>query len=207
MVKKSWNDITVSDFQRLYEINARDDEEKFLELIALVNGVGLDDILNMPISRLQSHYRDIEFLEQEPKIPLMKNSYEVNGTKYRVWWKELTTAMYIDFKQMADTYYKNLPQFLTIFLVPEGHRYGDGYDLQKAAQDLARMSIVDARAVCGFFLTAYGISTRLFLRSSARRLRRMAKRSKDPKEREILQGVLAEVEKLRSPRHTTGSTS
>ena len=206
-MKKSWNDITVADFQRLYEINARDDEEKFLELIALVNGVGLDDILNMPISKLQSHYRDIEFLEQEPKIPLMKRSYEINGTRYRVWWQELTCAMYIDFKQMADTYYKNLPQFLTIFLIPEGHRYGDGYDLQKAAQDLALMSIVDARAVCGFFLTAYGISTRLFLRSSVRRLRRMANSSKDPKEREILQGVLAEVEKLRSPRHTTGSTS
>ena len=206
MVKKSWSDITVSDFQRIYEINERDDEEKFLELIALVNGVGLDVVLEMPISRLEGHFKDIEFLQMEPKIPLMKNSYVLNGTKYRVWWKELNTAQYIDFKQMADTYYKNLPQFLTIFLIPEGHRYGDGYDLQKAAQDLSTMSIVDARAVCGFFLTAYGISTRLFLRSSARRLRRMAKKAKDPKEKEALEGMLREVEKA-SRLRTTGSAS
>ena len=199
--KRSWNDITVKDFQAIYKLNKEDPEEKMLCLIALVNGLDMEDVYTMPISKLEKHFSDIDFLTREPRIPLMKPSYTLNGTKYNVHAGEMLTMQYIDFKQMLDTYYENLPRFLTIFLIPDGHKYGDGYDLGKAAQDISTMSITDARAVASFFLTAYGMLTGIFLRSSVRRLKRQARRCKDPKEKEML---MQAAEMAKNLPHTTG---
>lgn len=201
--KKSWNDITVSDFQAIYKLESEDPEDRLLRLIALVNGIGYDDVLNMPISELERHFGDIDFLQREPRIPLMRGSYELGGTRYRVHSKEMTTAQYIDFKQMVDSYAENLARFLTIFLIPEGHRYGDGYDLDKAAQDISSMSITDARSVADFFLTACALLTAISLRSSRRQIRRRIRRARTQGERELLGRMMAEVESLR---HTIGST-
>lgn len=191
--KTCWEDITVSDFQRIYELQREDDEEKLLRLIALVNGMDMEEIYTMPLSKLESHFQDIDFLTKEPQIPLMKPSYTLNGTKYNVYAGEMLTAQYIDFKQIIDRYYENLPQFLTLFLIPAGHKYADGYDLQKAAQDLGTMAITDARAVASFFLTACGTLTKIFLRSSVRRLRRMARKAKG-REKELLQQAIRRAE-------------
>ena len=67
-IKKSWNDITVSDFQRIYELEKKGDEDKLLYLIAIVNGVDIEEVMNMPISELERHYDDIDFLAVEPKL-------------------------------------------------------------------------------------------------------------------------------------------
>lgn len=204
MKKTSWKDITVADFQAIYLLEKEDPEDRLLRLIALVNGITIDDVLNMPLSKLQAHYSDIDFLQAAPREMLVKGSYDLAGTTYRINMREMTTAQYIDFKQMVDTYSENLARFLTIFLIPAGHRYGDGYDIDKAAQDIGTMSILDARAVAGFFLTWFGISTSLFLRSSRRRLAKLARTAEDPKEREIFQDLL---NLLKNQPRTTGSTS
>lgn len=203
MKKQSWKDITVADFQRIYELEKEDPEDKLLALIALVNGLSVEEVLSMPISRLESHYGDIDFLGTEPRMALMKPVYELNGTKYHVHGKEMLTCQYIDFKQMVPTYYENLPQFLTVFLIPNGHRYGDGYDLDKARQDISTMSIVDARAVAAFFLIRYAISTRLFLRSSERKARRLARRARTEKERKAAETLRERLSNLRQ--RMTGS--
>lgn len=205
-MKTSWKDITIADFQRIYELEKAGDEERLLQLIAIVNGISYDDVLEMPISKLREHYADIDFLGEEPKIPLMKPSYYLNGTKYHVYGKEMTTAQYIDFKQMLPTYYENLPRFMTVFLVPAGHKYNDGYDLEKAVQDISTMSIVDARAVCSFFSIAYGVSMSIFLRSSVRRLRRMERKAKNQEEKEALHNLLEKMREWKR-QHTIGSTS
>lgn len=199
-VKRSWSDISVADFQRIYALEQELPEDRLLQLIAIVNNISIDDVMEMPLSVLESHFGDIDFLQEEPRLPLVKPSYELNGTRYRINMKEMTTAQYIDFKQMVDNYSEQLPRFLTIFLVPAGHRYGDGYDIDKAEQDISSMSITDARAVAGFFLTTCGIWIRLFLRSSRRRLRKGIRRCKDPREKEILMEALSRI----SPQRTIG---
>lgn len=203
-IKKSWNDITVSDFQRIYELEKKGDEDKLLYLIAIVNGVDIEEVMNMPISELERHYDDIDFLAVEPKPGLMKTSYELNGTKYRVYGSEFTTAQYIDFKQMVKTYYENLPQFLTIFLVPAGHKYNVGYDLEKARQDISTMSIIDARAVAAFFLTRFELLMSSFLRYSERRARRMEKRAKTEEEKMALRQLREKMEETRNLLRTIG---
>lgn len=204
--KTSWNDITVGDFQYIYNLEKEDPEDKLLKLIALVNGVDYEDILDMPISKLEEHFEDIDFLSREPQSKLVKGTYELNGRVYKVYMKELTTAQYIDFKQLADKYYEHRAQFLTVFIIPARHRYGDGYDLDIARQDIETMSITDARAVASFFLTRYAISTRIFLRFSIAKLRKEMRRTKDPKEKRILKEGIEEAKKtIKALRHTTGS--
>lgn len=204
--KNSWGDITVADFQYIYNLEKEDPEDKLLKLIALVNGVDYEDVLDWPISTLEEHFNDIDFLGREPQSTLIKGSYELNGRIYKVNMKEMTTAQYIDFKQLAGKYYENLAQFLTVFIVPAKHRYGDGYDLDVARQDIETMPITDARAVAAFFLTRYAISMRLFLRYSIARLKRELRKAEDPKEKRIIKAAIEEAKKLvkRDRQHTTG---
>jgi len=206
-IKTSWKDISVGDFQRIYDLEKKGDEEKLLELIALVNGVDMDEVLNMPISKLEAHYDDIDFLGKEPKSVLIKPFYTINDTRYNVHGADMTTAQYIDFKQMVPTYSENLAQFLTVFLIPAGHKYNDGYDLEKARQDISSMSIVDARAVAAFFLTRFVLLMKLFLRSSERRARRMERKAKTEEEKEILRKLREEMERTRRLLPLIGSTS
>ena len=214
--KTSWNDITVKDFQYIYDLEREDPEDKLLKLIALVNGVDYEDILDMPISKLEEHFADIDFLSREPQGTLIRGTYELNGRIYKVHTKELTTAQYIDFKQLADKYYEHLSQFLTIFIIPAKHKYGDGYDLDIARQDIESMSIVDARAVAAFFLTRFALSMRLFLRFSIAELRKRIRKSNDPKEKRILKAGIEQAKKavkdlrkgvITDRAHTIGSHS
>ena len=208
-MKTSWTDITVKDFQYIYNLEKEDPEDKLLKLIALVNGLDYEDILDMPITELERHFNDIDFLGREPQSVLVKGTYELNGRIYKVYMKELTTAQYIDFKQLADKYYEHLAQFLTVFIIPAKHRYGDGYDLDVARQDIETMSIVDAKAIASFFLTRYVISTRIFLRFSIAALRKEMRRTKDPKEKRLLKEGIEEAKKtikaLRGRQRTIGS--
>ena len=40
---------------------------------------------------------------------------------------------------------------LSIFLIPQGHKYNDGYDMDEVMDDLLCLSIPDALGVCNFF--------------------------------------------------------
>lgn len=202
--KTNWNDITVADFQYIFNLEKEDPEDKLLKLIALVNGIDYEDVLEMPITELEEHFEDIDFLGREPQSVLVKGAYELNGRVYKVYMKELTTAQYIDFKQLADRHYEHLAQFLTVFIIPAKHRYGDGYDLDVARQDIETMPITDARAVASFFLTRYAISTRLFLRYSIAKLRKEMRRTKDPKEKRLIKEAIERAKKtLKDLRPTT----
>lgn len=206
MVKKTWKDITVADFQRIFELEKRQPEDKLLNLIAIVNGISLDDVMEMPLSKLERHFSDIDFLQEEPRIPLIKGRYTLNGREYKVNAKEFNTAQYIDFKSLVVGYAEHLARFLTIFIMPaDANAYGDGYDVEQVEQDISTMSIVDAKAVASFFLTEYAILMRVFLRSSSRKIKRLRKRAESPEEQKLLKKLGRQMREARVQLRTIGS--
>ena len=69
-----------------------------------------------------------------------------------------------------------MTELLAIMLVPDGHKYNDGYDVDKVKADIdAYLSVWDARAITGFFLGSFirlVASQRRSLRKALRKARK-----------------------------------
>ena len=82
-------------------------------------------------------------------------------------------------------------EFLSVILVPKGHRYNEGYDIlevQKAIRE--EMSVSDGVSLAGFFLTWCSKS----IKDSLNYSRRMAEGIKDKTKREEILKMIQEQE-------------
>lgn len=164
--KKSWNEVTLSEYDRITEIckdDALSDAEKDIALIAILAEVPEDEVWNMSVDDVKRLKADMLFLSN--------NTVSTRNTKYKKikfgeWecnvlqdLQKMTYAQFVDFQ----TYIKDLDnkkaEVLSVFFIPVGHKYGDGYDiaaLQQAISD--NVSVAVYRDVWFFFLTRYTAS-------------------------------------------------
>lgn len=106
---------------------------------------------------------------------------------------KLTVAQYVDFQTFCREPQENLPQLLSVLLIPDGHRYNDGYDMaavQDAIQDW--VNVADALALAAHFFASSSASIATTLNFS----RALAGRMKDGKTKAELETKIAEVETL-----------
>ena len=105
----------------------------------------------------------------------------------------METGQYIDFQTYAPDLDKCLVEFLSVILVPKGHRYNEGYDIlevQKAIRE--EMSVSDGVSLAGFFLTWCKKS----IKDSLNYSKREAMGIKDKTRREEILGKIREQERL-----------
>lgn len=196
-----WKDINIKKFQDIYKAQQEGGEDMPFKLLAIVRGCTLDEVLNTPISKLSGMMKDIEFLYNEPRVPLVKRKYKFGSRDYRIFMKvnEMTVAQYIDFTAFSADYTNNLSRFLSTLIIPDGHKYGDGYDVDEAVEDIGNyMPVTEGLAVASFFSTWFGVYANHTKRSSLRKLRRMVRKEKDPQLKEKLQKMEEEFQRLRS---------
>ena len=90
---------------------------------------------------------------------------------------KLTTAQYIDFQSYSkDSDYSKM---LSVFLVPKGKKYGEGYDALEVINDVSTMPVGEVLGLMGFFIILYRSWSRALLKYSSRILRKAAKREKN----------------------------
>lgn len=76
--------------------------------------------------------------------------------------KDLTTGQYIDYQTyMQDNEdFKNLAKVLSVFIVPKGKTYNEGYDVEDVIRELdEHLSIQIALGVCFFFGRSIGLGS------------------------------------------------
>jgi len=157
-MKKCWNDITVADLIKIREIDSLQmatDDEKNLKVAALLAGIPYDELLMIPLDKVRGIMDNTDFLMQKPQPAKARNTYTINGKKYKLFKtpSEMTVAQYISFQQIqADGFEKRPLEMLSLFLIPEGHQYNDGYDMEEVMDDMGNMNICDALGVCCFFM-------------------------------------------------------
>ena len=157
-MKLSWNEMTVADYIRLREISKLQmatEDEKNLMVAALIAETPYQEILQLPLDKARELMDNTEFLLQQPVPGKTKRKYEINGKTYKLFKdpSEMTVAQYIDFQQIRlEGFDKRPAEMLSIFLIPEGHQYNDGYDKEEQLEDMLEMNIVDALGVCDFFI-------------------------------------------------------
>ena len=83
--------------------------------------------------------------------------------------QNLSTSQYIDFQQLADQSRDMPAEFLSVLLIPDGHRYNDGYNLEDVVKDIENyMNVEDCLALTAFFFNLLRISIRRSIRILAR---------------------------------------
>lgn len=156
--KTSWADITVRDvieIREIGELQLATEDEKNIKVAALLAGVKEDELMAMPFDKLAPYMENTQFLLTPPVQRKARNKYVINGRTYKLFksYDEMTVAQYIDFQAIQpDGFDKKPAELLSIFLIPAGHEYNDGYDREQVFEDMLDMGIEEALGVCGFFI-------------------------------------------------------
>lgn len=179
-----WSDITLNQFEKIMDIQDKyEDIERMIALVGLFNDMTQDEVLTLPVPEFKKYIEGLAWMEEQPEIKQPQGEYTLNGKKYILTmnYHKLTTAQYIDWQSyVKDSTNKRFRLMLSVFLIPKGHKYQDGYDVEEVMEDLGVMCIEDALALSAFFLIWYRSLSRALLKYSSRILRKAAKREKNP---------------------------
>lgn len=195
----SYNKLTLGKYMEIQEVSRNEsleDIDKQVQILSILTGVAEEEILHLPIQDYKELVVKSDFLDPE------NINYHPVAKKYILGkfelipcrdFRKIETCQYIDFQTYAPDLDKYLVEFLSVILVPKGHRYNEGYDIlevQKAIRE--EMSVSDGVSLTGFFLTW----CRKSIKDSLNYSKQEAMRIKDKTKREEILGKIREQERL-----------
>ena len=195
----NYNRLTLGQYMEIQEISRNEsleDIDKQVQILSILTGVAEDELLHLPIQEYKELVLKSGFLNPD------NINYHPIAKKYILGkfelipcrdFRKIETCQYIDFQTYAPDLDKCLVEFLSVILVPKGHRYNEGYDIlevQKAIRE--EMSVSDGVSVAAFFLTW----CRKSILDSLNYSKREAMGIKDKTKREEILGKIREQERL-----------
>ena len=186
---KTWDDITLGTYMQIVDIlqSKKDDIDKTFDLVDCIYNI---DSKELPIQELNQY--SISFISDEMKNVEIKKEYVINGREY-VLGSDLTVvsvAQFIDYNE----YIKNGSKFneiLSIFFIPKGYKYGDGYDVKQVQEDLLDLPMPIVKTLAFFFAIQLTLFVNLFLQSLKEDLTKMEVKDMEKKQEliKILEGL------------------
>lgn len=196
-IKNSWEDITWKEYEQIEQILTTDipSDYKAVHLISVLSGMDVSTIETLPIAQFQRLLPALEFLQTEPETHVHQFNYTVNGREYKFTGKidEITTAQYIDYRAYMSKDEKDVSELMSVFMIPIGHEYNDGYDMGQVQSDIGDMCWLDVRAAAFFFrlwLSAYI----LIMKSSLEKTMKQTMKGKNFTEKKRIKQEIKEME-------------
>lgn len=192
-----WENISIDKYYYIKDIlddETDDDITKNVKLVAIMLDKDEQEVWDMDMAQAGDYISRLQFLG---KFELPKNSnMKIKLPNYDlVVMKDLTkisVAQYVDFQNFIKMPLReSMEKILSIFLIPEDHKYNDGYDiidLQKVIRE--NLSFRVAEGLLGFFIEKYGKS----LIHSLVYCRRQVRKTKDPEMMERLEKTEKEIQ-------------
>ena len=146
----TWYDVTLYQFNEIEKaVNIEDDTERIFRLAEIIYG---EDVTNLPLKDFNEKVKQMVFLKDEIPNKIPPKKIEVNGRKYFLdcLLGNITTAQYVDFTNQSNT--GDLSKMLSVFVIPEGHKYNDGYDMLQVMDDINNLPIPIVNSIAFFFL-------------------------------------------------------
>lgn len=155
----SYDKLTLGKYQEIQDIYADeglDELDRQAQVLSVLTGISADEILHLPIGEYKELVSRASYLSPD------RMAYHPVASRYLLGgfelvpvrdYRKLETCQYYDFQTYAPLLEKYQAEFLSVILVPKGHRYNEGYDIlevQKAIRE--EMSVADAASLTGFFL-------------------------------------------------------
>lgn len=196
-IKSSWDAITLREYEQIEQILSTDipSDYKAVHLVSVLTGLPVEEIEKIPVSEFNKFIPAMEFLYTEPETHHHQFEYTVNGREYDFKGRidEITTAQYIDYRAYMDKEDKDIVELMSVFLIPKGHDYNDGYDMEQVKSDIGDMCWLDVRAAAFFFriwLAAYILIMKLSL------VKDMRKQKKTLKTKQEVKNLKAQIKNL-----------
>lgn len=196
-IKNNWNDITWNEYEQLEQILTSDipADYKSIHIVSLLTGKDIDEIEALPVSKFSKLAEQLSFIDSDPEHRSHKFKYVINGRDYNFRGKldEITTAQYIDYRSYMDKDEKSVVDLLSVFLIPSGHEYNDGYDMEQVKSDVGDMCWLDVKAAT-FFFNKWLATYILTLKSSLLKTMKKTLKGKTYQERKKIKQDMKELE-------------
>lgn len=191
VIIKDWKQVTLQQFVAMIEIQSHETDptaamQKIVELLYRI------DPMMMPYTDYLTIVRALNGFFDKPvgAMRVTKNGeYILNGTTYvlSINPAAFSTAQYIDFTNYAKNGKIGYVDMLSAVLIPAGHIYNDGYDMDKAKADIGSMPVDSALGIVNFFSrwSKASIATILRFLTSKRMLKKVDKAKRMEIKKEI----------------------
>lgn len=203
-----WENISIDKYYEIKDIlddETDDDITKNVKMVAVITDKDEDEVWSMDMAEAGEYISRLQFLNkfELPDNPNMK--FNLPGYQLKVMKdvSKISVAQYVDFQNFVKLPLREgMEKILSIFLIPEGCKYNEGYDiidLQKVIRE--NISFRVAEGLLSFFIEKYG---ELLIHSLVY-CRRQVKKTKDPEMMEKLEKAQKEImQKLDSLIHLIG---
>lgn len=127
--------------------------DKQVRIIALLDGTTTEAVLALPLNEYASKAAATDFLRHDCP-PVSAPSRVISGDFVLIPTKDftnITTAQYVDFQTFSKGGTAKLPELIAVLLVPEGHKYNDGYDVAQVVRVVRDLPLPEALGLNAFF--------------------------------------------------------
>ena len=179
----NWYNIDLKTFKELQTVLEIEDEtERIIAMAELILG---EEVTDLPLQEFNEQLKKLEFLTTKVPESIPPKKVEINGRVYDVTslLGNITTAQYLDFMNHIKS--NDTARMLSAFVVPKGHKYNDGYDMQEVIKDMEDLPIPVANSITSFFTAQFAKFIEIFQSSSIKKVKKDKTLSKEDKERII----------------------
>lgn len=183
---KSWKDVTIAEYFSLVDKlsdESLNEYDKVVAKLAFAEGCDEQDIWNLSINEFTNKQVEALWIDNfDFSTDVKFKSISICGDKYLVDTnlQNFTVAQYIDFQTFwpkRKENWKIYGNILACFLIPEGKKYADGYDISEIVDTINNnLDIVTANELMFFFLKQSLISTRATVNYFNFLMKRMTKK-------------------------------
>lgn len=162
----TWYNVTVEQYQKMKGIDFQDFDGQ-VEVATILLGIDADD---MTWADFCQELKKLEFLSKPIPQTIVRNSYVLNGRKYDCLYnlQDMSVTRYMDYLELVKT--NDLVKVLTVFLIPEGKKYGE-YDRKQVEEDIRTMNVVDANGIVFFFKLTFTVCIKVLKDYSVKNLK------------------------------------
>lgn len=152
----SWDEVTLEMFD---VITAKEENpyEKLTNILEILTGLPKSEIKDLPATVLESSglNQKLSFMTKEPRKRMPSEKLTLNNKRYNVslYPAKWTAAQYLDYNAvLGGSEDKKMAKLIACFTVPEGKKYGEGYDFDALVDEIySHMPITVAMGYAGFF--------------------------------------------------------
>lgn len=193
LLYKTWNDITVARYRDIIALSGDDTTEEgtittSIDTLAYLCGSTREEVELLPIEEFTRLMAEASFLRKIDE-EVIDEDIVINGKSYDLVtdMDKFIVAQYIDWNSLGHDPKNNLARLLACILIPRGHQYGKGYDIEDVVKDINdKLPFLKALAMFRFFEAAQ----RNIIADTLRKMSKMARveilKTRDKKRREEL---------------------
>lgn len=153
---KTWKDITLRQFNKIQDLLQEIDEYTTLNIIDVIYNVDSADMPAMEVMNKYAHSLDF-LMTTIPTNEKLKETYIINQREYNsnINLTQMTTAQFVDYQNYSKENPVDISKCLSVFIIPKGHTYNDGYDLKQVQDDIKDLDMVTINTLAFFFKKSY----------------------------------------------------